>query len=133
VANPRGGAIRNDATRRVRRLALYEICAGSGKPLYFSVPWAGDDAINFLSTPDEMRETASEAGFEEVAWRDVTAESTEWFRGVMETTASRSADAPPALGLNLLMGRDTAEKVVNVVENLEEGRIVVVQGAFERA
>lgn len=93
----------------------------------------GDDAIDFLSTPDEMRETASEAGFEEVTWRDVTAESTEWFRGVMETMASRSADAPPALGLNPLMGRDTTEKVANVVENLEEGRIVVVQGVFERA
>jgi len=45
---------------------------------------------------------------------------------------SRPADAPPPLGLNLLMGADTPIKAANVVRNLEEERIAVVQGVYER-
>ncbi len=45
---------------------------------------------------------------------------------------SRPADAPPPLGLNLLTGAETPTKAANVVHNLEENRIAVVQGVYER-
>lgn len=45
---------------------------------------------------------------------------------------SRPPDAPPPIGLNLLMGAETPVKARNVVRCLEENRVVVVQGVFER-
>ena len=45
--------------------------------------------------------------------------------------AARPNDAPPLLGLNLLMGQTTPEKIENVVRSLEEDRIRVVQGVLE--
>jgi len=113
-------------------LALYEICAGSGGDLVFPVPWAPDPSLSYLASPGALRESIIDSGFDEFAWRDVTEPSLEWFRNVVESMQARPADAPPPLGLNLLMGAETPSKAANVVRNLEEDRIAVVQGAYER-
>lgn len=115
------------------RLVLYEICTGNAAPLYFPVPWADDESLNFLISTDELRMRAREAGFAEQAWRDVSTPSLEWFRDMIDKMASRPADAPPPLGINLLIGESTPVKVKNVARNLEEDRIRVVQGVFTRS
>ncbi|QRV16393.1 SAM-dependent methyltransferase [Haloterrigena salifodinae] len=113
-------------------LALYEICAGPrGEPV-FPVPWASDASLSYLDPPERLREIVLDRGFDEIAWRDVTEPSLEWFRNVVESMRSRPADAPPPLGLNLLLGAETPVKAANVVRNLEEDRINVVQGVYER-
>jgi len=109
------------------RLAIYEICAGSVSPPYYPVPWASDSTINFLATPEELRDIFGQIGFKELVWRDVSTLSLEWFLGLKTTMASRPEDSPQRLGLNLLMGRTSAEKAKNVALNLEEDRIRVVQ------
>lgn len=113
-------------------LALYEICAGTGDEPVFPVPWASDPSLSYLETPDRLREMVIDRGFDELTWRDVTGPSLEWFRDVVASMRSRPADAPPPLGLNLLMGAETPTKATNVVRNLEEERIAVVQGVYER-
>lgn len=113
-------------------LALYEICAGPGGEPVFPVPWASDASLSYLDPPGRLREIVLDRGFNEVAWRDVTALSLEWFRDMVESMQSRPADAPPPLGLNLLMGAETPIKAANVVQNLEEDQIAVVQAVYER-
>ena len=129
------GVTFEEASRVLRpggTLALYEICAGPGGEPVFPVPWASDASLSYLDPPERLREIILDRGFDEVAWRDVTGPSLEWFRNVVESMQSRPADAPPPLGLNLLMGAETPTKAANVVRNLEEDRITVVQGAYER-
>ena len=125
-----------EEARRVLRpggtLALYEICAGPGGETVFPVPWASDASLSYLVPPNRLRELIMESGFDEVTWRDVTGASLEWFRDVVESMQSRPSDAPPPLGLNLLMGAETPEKATNVVRNLEEERIAVIQGVYKR-
>ncbi len=116
--------------RPAGRLALYEICAGSVEPPHFPLPWAGDPTINFLVTATKLKQTLSEAGFNELEWTDVTSLSLDWFRAVVARMAKRPADAPPPLGLNLLMGETTPQKAANLVRNLEEDRTQVVQGVL---
>jgi SAM-dependent methyltransferase len=113
-------------------LALYELCAGPGGEPVFPVPWASDTSLSYLKQPERLREDILNHGFDEVTWRDVTEPSLEWFRNVVESMQSRPADAPPPLGLNLLMGAETPVKAANVVRNLEEERVVVIQGVYER-
>jgi len=113
-------------------LALYEICAGPGGDTVFPVPWASDASLSYLVQPERLRELVIDAGFEEIVCRDVTESSLNWFRDVVESMQSRSPDAPQPLGLNLLMGSETPVKARNVVQNLDEERISVVQGAYER-
>lgn len=126
-----------EEARRVLRpggtLALYEICAGPGGDTVFPVPWASDASLSYLVEPDRLRELLIDTGFAEVVWRDVSGTSLEWFRDVVESMQSRPPDAPRPLGLNLLMGAETPVKAANVVRNLEEERITVIQGVYERA
>ena len=79
-----------------------------------------------------MREMLGQAGFKEREWRDVSDKSLEWFRSEIESRASAPEDAPPPLGLNLIMGPSFAEKLGNVFRNLKEDRIRVVMGVFEK-
>lgn len=112
------------------RFVLYEICAGSVPTPHFPVPWAGDAAINFLVQPQALRQILEETGFETVEWRDVTAPSLEWNQQIVANMANRPAGGPPPLGLNLLMGATTGEKVRNMKRNMEEERIMVIQGVM---
>ena len=51
--------------------------------------------------------------------RDVTTPSLEWNQKLVANMANRPADAPPPLGLNLLMGANTGVKVKNMmIENI---------------
>jgi ubiquinone/menaquinone biosynthesis C-methylase UbiE len=120
--------------RRVLRsrglLGLYEVCAGSVSPPYFPVPWAGDSSISFLTTPERLRHMLNDAGFEELNWRDVTANSLEWFQRLSASKTSRTTNKGPRLGLSLLMGKSAPEKSKNLFRNLEEDRVRVVQGVM---
>jgi ubiquinone/menaquinone biosynthesis C-methylase UbiE len=126
-----------DQIRRVLRpkgrLGFYEICAGSVTPIHFPVPWASDPSINFLVEPGDVRRMLSVAGFWMLEWRDVTAPALEWFQDKAASAAQRPPDAPPLLGLNLIMGGITREKVANTARNLAEDRIRVLQGVLELA
>ncbi|MBI3029232.1 MAG: methyltransferase domain-containing protein [Candidatus Rokubacteria bacterium] len=123
-----------DEIRRVLRaggrLAMYEIMGGPNAPIHFPVPWARDAASSFLRPPQAIRALLSGKHFEEVAWVDVSTPALEWFR--KRVAAARAAVAPPPLGLHLLLGEDFAPMFRNQVRNLEEGRIAVIMGVWDR-
>lgn len=113
------------------RFAFHEIMAGSNGPIHFPVPWARDPSMNFLGLAHAVRNVLASLGFKEVAWVDVSAPSLEWFR--KRVAAMQAAAAPPSLGLHLLLGDDFGQMFKNQVQNLEEGRIVVIKGVWERS
>jgi len=85
--------------------------------------------MSFLSSPGEMQALITASGFQTVVWVDETAITQQWFQDRL-TIAPRTP--PPALGLHLLLGPDAGSMVRNLALNLQEQRIVVVQGVFER-
>ena len=115
------------------RYAVYEIYAGPNEPPHYPAPWADEESISFLVTPEQTRRTLEAAGFQEVLWRDVTIPSRDWFRERAREMANRPPDAPPPLGLNLIMGPSAPTKLANVLRSLEEDRIRVVEAVLARA
>jgi ubiquinone/menaquinone biosynthesis C-methylase UbiE len=113
------------------RLALHEVMAGAEQPIHFPVPWARDPAISHLRAPEDVRRLIADAGFKELAWRDESATSLEWFR--QRAAAARGAGGPPPLGLHLLLGAELGAMVANMLRNLEEHRIRIVMAVWERA
>jgi MPBQ/MSBQ methyltransferase len=121
------------------KLAIYDVfkgsnssdTGGSSSSIHFPVPWASDPSINHLIPPEEARKLLKEVvGFKEVAWEDKTESVIEWIKQ-MKKRAQTSG--PPPTGLHVLVGPHWSDLVKNLLRNLEEGRIAVAQGIFERS
>lgn len=111
------------------RLALNTVCAGSVYPIHFPVIWANTPDISFLLSPNELRQLIGTNGFKELLWRDDTKKVLEEIQIMRSRPPSNK---PRPISLDLIVA-NTREKWKNIVSNLKEGRIVVIQGVFERS
>jgi hypothetical protein len=95
------------------------------------VPWASDPSISHLIPTEEARKLLKEVvGFKEVAWEDKTESVIEWIKQMKKRVQT---SGPPLTGLHVLVGPHWSDLVKNLLRNLEEGRIAVAQGIFERS
>ncbi|MHB8648140.1 MAG: class I SAM-dependent methyltransferase [Thermomicrobiales bacterium] len=112
------------------RLAIHEVMAGPVQPIHFPVPWAREQTISFLRSPEDMRHVIARAGFREIVWEEAvpSAQATAQARAAPST-----ASAPPSpLGIQLLLGPAFPEMARNFARNIQEGRVIVIQAVFER-
>lgn len=113
--------------RRVLRpgglYGIYDVMKIDDAPLTFPVPWATGPSESALATPETYRDTLEGSGFEILSQRDRSAMAREFF----DALRARAAQAPPPLGLHLVMGPETPTKIANMVANLEAGRIAPVE------
>lgn len=112
------------------RFLVYDVVEGpSGEP-YFPVPWASSPQGSFLVDAPELRRLVLAAGFREAVFRDLTAAALAWNRE--RQARMTGAEAQPALGPHLLMGPEFPQMIANVGRGLEEGRLGLVMGLFEK-
>ena len=110
------------------RLALYTICEGDISPINYPVIWANSAEINFLLPAIKLRNFISSNGFKEISWKDHTEVIIKTID--FQRTKPRPEKKPP-INLGLIV-MEPSLKWKNLVLNLKEGRIVVIQGIFER-
>ena len=113
------------------RLVFQEVLCGAETPLRLPVPWASEAVLSFLLPPDAIRDLLAKAGFREMIWHDVTAQYKDEYRKIAAQTADPAG--PPPLGVHLILGPEAGEMRRNVVRNLEEQRIVLVQGVLKKS
>ena len=111
------------------KLILHEICLGQNSSFQYPVIWANNASLNFLKSPNELNQLLVNSGYKELIWMNNSAASIKWYHTMKNTRKSK-----PTLmsGLNLVIGPDFAKKGANIQLNLENGRINVFQGVFER-
>lgn len=114
------------------RLAIYDVVAGEGE-LHFPVPWSRGPETSVLMTPDAMRAALEHQGFGVVSWKDHTEAAIAWFAQMRQAQAAASPQAPPALGLHLVLGPDFATMAANLGRNLREGRAGLVEAIVRRS
>jgi SAM-dependent methyltransferase len=112
-------------------LAFHEIMAGSNAPIVFPVPWASDQSLSFLWSPEEARSLLGGNGWRERAWVDKTQASLAFFEERL-SFFERAPESLPPLGLHLLLGERFGPAFGNMVRNFKEQRITVIQAVFER-
>jgi SAM-dependent methyltransferase len=112
------------------RFAMFDVVAASGEPLHYPVPWARSAETSFLRMANDMRALLTGAGFRIQSWTDCTAEGVAWFDAREKERASMQA--PPPLGLHLVMGPGFADMGRNLARNLREGRAALVQAIAEK-
>ncbi len=121
------------------KLAIYDVFKGSNNSnidgstssIHFPVPWASDPSISHLILREEARKLLKEVvGFKEVAWEDKTESVIDWINQMIKRAQT---SGPPKIGLHVLVGPQWSGLVKNLLRNLEEGRIAVAHGIFERS
>lgn len=117
----------SEVSRVLRQNALFGIYdvmrVGDGE-LTYPVPWATTAASSALATPSQYREALQAAGFSVLAERDRRDFALAFFDQLRARTA---VAGPPPLGLHILMGRNTPEKVQNMIQNISSGHIAPVE------
>jgi SAM-dependent methyltransferase len=120
----------SQALRRGGTFAIFDVMAGRDfLTLAFPLPWADTGETSFVGSPQDYREAAEAAGFRLAAERDRGGFALEFFRGVIERI---ERDGAPPIGLHLLMGETSKQKISNYIVNLEAGRIAPREMIFEK-
>ncbi len=95
----------------------------TGNP-HYPLPWSEDGSGAYLVSPSETRALLGAAGFENIVVEDTGAKYLAAYKQAMERTAKGPL---PPLGIHLLMGESTPQKIQNAARNIEEGRTHPVQ------
>jgi SAM-dependent methyltransferase len=104
--------------------AMTEHCLGpTGNP-HHPVPWSDDGSGAYLVTPAQTRALLQQAGFEDIVIEDA---GPKYLAGYKAAVARAEKGALPPLGLHLLMGDATTQKIRNAGRNIEEGRTHPIQ------
>lgn len=113
--------------RRVLRpggiFAVYDVLQGEGGEVLYPVPWAREQSISHLATPDQMKSLLTGAGFNLVDVQDSTDESQRFFEAM---TAQMAKTGSPPVAWRLFLGDDFPAMTRNQVRNVTERRIRTV-------
>jgi ubiquinone/menaquinone biosynthesis C-methylase UbiE len=106
-------------------LGIYDMMRVGVGELAYPVPWAATAELSALAEPARYRSALEAAGFALTAERDRRDFALDFFAQMRARAAG--AAGPPPLGIHLLMGSSTSEKLKNMVGNIAEGRIAPVE------
>lgn len=104
---------------------IYDIMRTGPGDLTFPVPWAATADLSAVAEPDRYKKALERAGFAIMAERNRRDFALAFFAELRAKTAA--AGGPPPLGLHVLMGKTTPDKVQNMIDNIAKGRIAPVE------
>lgn len=104
---------------------IYDVMKTGDGELTYPVPWATTAASSAVAKPAEYREALQKAGFRVIAERNRREFALAFYDQLRTRTAA--AGGPPPLGLHILMGRNTPDKVQNMIANISSGKIAPVE------
>jgi ubiquinone/menaquinone biosynthesis C-methylase UbiE len=103
---------------------LYDVMLTGAGEVAYPMPWAMTAATSFLETPARYRALLAATGFsieKEHGWRDLSLEMSR------KAQAKAAQHGPSPLGLHILMGASTPQRIANVISALEQGVIAPVE------
>jgi SAM-dependent methyltransferase len=113
-----------------------QIGAGTGPPLDLPVPWASLPEQSHLSDSESLGGLVRGAGLRERVWRDITQEVVAARKAQQAQAQASGGGGPgafPPLGMHLVLGDQAAAKMSNSAGNTDAGRIVFIQGVFDKS
>ncbi|QWV09090.1 methyltransferase domain-containing protein [Ruegeria pomeroyi] len=105
--------------------AIYDIMRSNDEDLVYPVPWASSAETCCLAGPATYRAALEEGGFVVRQENDRRDFAIDFFEKMKKANAGQKS--PPPLGLHVLMQQTTAEKIPNMIANLQAGRIKPVE------
>jgi len=107
----------------------YDIFRMESGEVNFPVPWADYASASFLGTIENMDDILERLCFKNLLIRDETDQGT---RFLIDLFKKLKENGPSKLGLNVLMGSSTKEKLINILSGLQEEQIVLQSGIYRK-
>ncbi len=107
----------------------YDIFRTESGKVNYPVPWADDASMSFLGTTSNMDDILERLCFKNMLTTDQTSKGITFLQDLFEKL---KMNGPPTLGLNVLMGASTREKLVNILLGLEDEQIVLQSGIYKK-
>jgi SAM-dependent methyltransferase len=104
--------------------AVYDVMKSGPGEVTFPVPWARTAETSFVADPATYRSALEASGFTPAPERGRRDFALAFFRKLRAQTAEKGL---PPLGLHVLMGETSREKIANMIANLEQGVIAPVE------
>lgn len=105
----------------------YDIFRTESGGVNFPVPWADNASASFLVSPSHVEDLLTRLCFKKLYLTDQTRAGINFLDSLFE---KMKTDGPPKLGLNVLMGGLTGEKLGNILKGLKEEQIVLQSGIY---
>ena len=99
---------------------IYDVMREGDGPLAYPVPWAASPETSFVESRASYARLLAAAGFEVIKERSRREFAVSFFQELRARIAQSGA---PLLGLHVLMGAATPQKIGNMVSALEQGLI----------
>jgi len=104
---------------------VYDVMQIAEGELTYPVPWATQQSTSKLGTPDQYHHALSRANFSTSEENVRSKFALDFFKKML--AKSKSDGGLPPLGLHTLMQESTAEKVKNMIGNIQAGVIAPVE------
>jgi len=104
---------------------IYDVMQTGEGALTFPVPWAATAETSAVAEPENYKALLEAAGFTIVNERNRRDFALAFFDQLR--AATQAAGGPAPLGLHVLMGKSTPDKVQNMIANIAAGRIAPVE------
>jgi len=105
----------------------YDIFKTENGEVQYPMPWADAASASFLQTPEHMDDTLESLCFKNLVTTDQTVQGIDFLLNLFDNLKT---NGPPKLGLNVLMGSSTSEKLGNILSGLEDQQIVLQSGIY---
>lgn len=107
----------------------YEIFKKGNQKVTYPMPWAHESKISFLEESSQINAILEQLGLIKQQSTDQTASGIE----ILERMLNRMPkNTPSRLGLNVLMGASTNQKMTNLLNGLKEGIIHLESGVYRK-
>jgi len=122
------GALFSEVSRVLKPGAVfgvYDVMRQAEGEITYPVPWATENSTSKLATPEQYKESLTNAGFgirQENSRREF---ALEFFQKI--AAGAKAGGGPPPLGLHTLMKQSTAQKVQNLGANIANGYLAPVE------
>ena len=110
---------------------IYDVMKTGEGELTFPVPWATTAQSSAVAEPAQYRSALEASGFALTAELNRRDFALAFFDELQAKTMA--AGGPPPLGLHILMGRNAADKIRNMIANISTGLIAPVEMIARKA
>ena len=122
------GRLAQEVARVLRpgsRFGIYDVMRTGPGDLAYPVPWAATAELSAVADPQEYRRALQAAGFSVSGERNRRDFALAFFAELRAKTAA--AGGPPPLGLHVLMGSSTPQKLENMIGNISASHIAPIE------